>query len=101
MAGRLELVLLGEFAIATRGLDELVEDVIVALAGALKRDAALLEQVVLDYAALYHPLAVEADLHELAEARAVVVAHRLRVACGQQLRRVLGLGIRVILDRMQ
>ena len=83
MISGLKLVLLGELLVATGRLDQLIEDVIVALARALKRDATLLEQVVLDYAALDHPLAVEADLHELAEARAVVVAHRFCVACAE------------------
>ena len=54
---------------------------VVPLVGALRGDPRLLEQIVLDDAALDLELAVEADLHEAAEARAVVVADRLGVPC--------------------
>lgn len=81
VAGRLQLILLREFLISRAGLDQLIEHVVIALPGALKGDTTLLQQVILDDASLDHPLAVEAHLHKLAEAGAVVVPHGFRVAC--------------------
>lgn len=80
MAGRLQLILLGEFLVPGAGLDQLVEHVIIAFPWALEGDTALLQQVVLDNASLDHPLAIEAHLHKLAESRAVVVSHSLCIA---------------------
>lgn len=60
--------------------DQLVKHVVVALLWALERDARLLEEVVLDDAAADAELVVEANLHELAEPRTVVVADRLGVS---------------------
>lgn len=81
MAGRPQLILLRKFLVPRASLDQLVEHVVISLPGALKGDATLLQQVVLDDASLDHPLAVEAHLHKLAEARAVVVPHGFRIAC--------------------
>lgn len=81
VAGRLQLILLGEFLVPRACLDQLIEHVVIALTGALKGNATLLQQVVLDDASLDHPLVVEAHLHELAKSRAVVVPHGLRVTC--------------------
>ncbi len=55
---------------------------VVSLLRRLRRDPRLLEQVVLDDAALDLELGVEADLHEAAEAGGVVVADRLGISCG-------------------
>lgn len=79
MARRPQLILLGKFLVPRAGLDQLIEYVIIALLRALKGDATLLQQIVLDDAALNHPFVVEAHLHELAESRAVVVSHGLCV----------------------
>jgi len=62
----------------------LVKDVVVALVGRLLHDAGLLEEVRLDLRARDGGLAVEVDVDPLAEARRVVVAHRLGVAEGLQ-----------------
>lgn len=66
------------------GGEELVEDMVVALPFALHRDPGQLEKVVLDVAAADLQMAVEAHLHELAETRRIVVAHRLRIAYNKQ-----------------
>ncbi len=57
-----------------------VKDVVVALAGVLRHDARLLQQILFDVGALDGAVLVEADVDVLAEARRVVVAHRLGVA---------------------
>ena len=62
--------------------DHVVEDVVVALALALEGHARLLEQVLLRRRAEHLALLAHRDLDELAEARRVVVARRLRVAEG-------------------
>ena len=72
-------MLIGNFTY-TSGSDELVEYVVVPLLGGLSGDAGLLEEVVLDDAALDLELGVEADLHEAAEAGGIVVADRFRVS---------------------
>ena len=54
---------------------------VVSLVGRLRGDPRLLEQVVLDDAALDLELLVEAHLHEAPETRRVVVPYRLGVAC--------------------
>lgn len=59
---------------------EQVEHVVVPLLGRLHADPGLLQQVVGDEAAHHLVLGAEVDLHELAEARAVVVAGRLGIA---------------------
>ena len=73
-------VLLGQLGGRLGPGDQLVEDVVVALVGRLEGDAWLLQQVVL-HDAPFDLVAMEAHLHELAEAARVVVAHRLGVAC--------------------
>lgn len=60
---------------------QLVEHVVISLAGALERNSRLLEQIILDDAAFYRVLGVEAHLHEFSESRAVIVAHCLRISC--------------------
>ena len=72
-------MLIGNFTY-TRGSYELVEYVVVALLGGLSGDAGLLEEVVLDDAALDLELGVEADLHEAAETGGIVVADSFRVS---------------------
>ena len=54
---------------------------VVSLVGRLRGDPRLLEQVVLDDAALDLELLVEAHLHEAPETGRVVVPYRLGVAC--------------------
>lgn len=57
-----------------------VEHVVIPLVWALQAHPRLLQQVMGDVAADHLALGVEVHLHELAEARAVIVALRLRVA---------------------
>lgn len=59
---------------------EQVEHVVVPLLGRLHADPGLLQEVVGDEAAHHLVLGAEVDLHELAEARAVVVTGSLGVA---------------------
>ena len=59
---------------------ELVEDVVGALGRVDGHHAAALQQVRADARAADAPRHVKVDLHKLAEARGVVVAHGLRVA---------------------
>eukprot|EP00958_Prasinococcus_capsulatus_P001841 scaffold165_cov265-Prasinococcus_capsulatus_cf.AAC.6 len=60
---------------------ELVEDVVGALGAGDLHDARALQQVGADGGAADAPVLREVDLHVLAEAARVVVAHRLGVAC--------------------
>ena len=94
-----------------RRRDELVEDVEGALAGRVVCDAPLLEQIRDDRALVERALARarRPDLHQLAEARRVVVAHRLGAAEGlehrvgrehrrRQLARLVARVVREVLD---
>mmetsp|Transcript_42908 Transcript_42908/g.121397 ORF Transcript_42908/g.121397 Transcript_42908/m.121397 type:complete len:258 (+) Transcript_42908:3004-3777(+) len=79
-------------------LRELVEDVVVALAGWHIDHARPLQQVVLHLEAVQPRAgALEVDLGVLPEPRGVVVAHRLRVA--ERLEQLVGVGEGVQVDR--
>lgn len=72
---------LAELLVVLALCHELIEHVVVSLAGALERNSRLLEQIILDDAAFYRVLGVEAHLHEFSKPRAVIVAHCLRISC--------------------
>ena len=57
-----------------------VEDVVVPLIMGLVHDARLLQQVLFNFGALYHPLLVEVDVNVLAKATGVVISDRLGIA---------------------
>jgi len=71
---------------STRPWAYLVEDVVVALGIVHCHDAAAFQKVRADGSPRDHTLAIEVDLHVLAKAGAVVVAHRLGIAKGLQQR---------------
>lgn len=80
MTGWHQFILFGKFLIPSSSLDQLIEHVVISLAGALKCYATLLEQIILDDASLDHPLAIKAYLHKLAKSRAIIIPHCLRVS---------------------
>lgn len=57
---------------AVRARDQLVENVVVSLHAGLRDDAALLEQVIDDFAPLDQEVVVQAHFHPFTEARRVV-----------------------------
>jgi len=73
-----------ELALLLRGgtQHELVEAVVVPLLGGLVGDTALLQEVVDNGGSADALLAVKLNLHELSEARGVVVPHSLGISCG-------------------
>ena len=57
-----------------------VEDVVVSLIMGLVHDARFLQQVLLDFGPLYHPLLVEVDVNVLAKPTGVVIPDCLGIA---------------------